>query len=186
VERAWRGHREGGEGQAGAEERRGGAPDGAGYVSIGALYLPPYNQGEVARLLERYPNARAQGQLHSLDYMIVKDLARTYPTATGREVQRAMMEGSPHIHERTSWHIDDDTRRTVRKAWEDLGREPWMHAEGDRGGSQDRSDTGTGRGAATMLEDLLQEQGGLGHGQGTKGDEGRTHGGPDHDGGPDR
>ncbi len=42
VERAWRGHREGKEGQAGAEERRVGAPDGAGYVPIGALYLPPY------------------------------------------------------------------------------------------------------------------------------------------------
>jgi len=128
---------------------------------------------------------RAQGQLHSLDYMIVKDLARTYPTATGRELQRAMMEGSPHIHERKSWHIDDDTRRTVRKAWESLGREPepWMRAEGGRGGSQGRPDTGTGRGAATLLEDLLQEQGGPGRSQGVKGDEGRDSGMADRDGG---
>ncbi len=62
--------------------------------------------------------AWAQGQLHSIDYMIVKDLAHTYPTATGREVQRAMVEGSPHLHERKAWHIDDYTRRTVRTAWE--------------------------------------------------------------------
>jgi len=100
---------------------------------LGRIY-----QDEAARLLGRYPNARAQGQLHSLDYMIVKDLAHTYPTATGRELQRAMIEGSPHIHERKSWHIDDDTRQTVRKAWESLGREPepWMRAEGGRGGIQ--------------------------------------------------
>jgi len=136
----------------------------------------------------RHPNARAQGQLHSLDDMIVKDLAHTYPTATGRELQRAVVEGSLHLHERTSWHLDDDTRRTVRKAWEDLGREPepWMRAEGDRAGSQDRSDTGAGRGAATMLEDLLQEQGDPGRSQGVKDDEGRGRRGTDRDGGPDR
>jgi len=50
VERAWRGHREGREGQAGAEERRVGAPDGAGYVPISALYLPPYRNVESAYL----------------------------------------------------------------------------------------------------------------------------------------
>ncbi len=107
--------------------------------------------------------------------MVVTDLARTYPTATGRELQRAMIEGSLHIHERKSRPIDDDTRRTVRKAWEDLGQEPepWMCAEGGCGGSQGRLDTGAGRGAATMLEDLLQEQGGPERGQGAKDNEGR-------------
>ncbi len=50
---------------------------GAALSRLGRIY-----QGEVTRLLERYPNARAQGQLHSRDYMIVKDLARTYPTST--------------------------------------------------------------------------------------------------------
>ncbi len=74
-------------------------------------------RAEAARLLDKYPNARTQGQLHSLDDMVAKDLARAYPMATGRELQRAMTEGSPHIHERKPWHIDDDTRRTVRKAW---------------------------------------------------------------------
>ena len=79
--------------------------------------------------------------------MIVKDLERTYPFATGREMQRAMVEGSPHLHERKSWHIADDIRRTVRMAWESLGREPepWMRAEGDREGSQGRG------GAASAL-----------------------------------
>ncbi len=64
--------------------------------------------------------------------MIVTDLAHTYPTATGRELQQVMVEGSPHLHERKAWHIDDYTRRTVRKAWEGLGREPepWMLSSG--------------------------------------------------------
>ena len=77
-------------------------------------------------------NVRARGLLHSIDDMIVKDRARTYPMATGCEVRRAMVEGSPHIHERKAWHLDDYTRRTVRTAWEGLGREPepWMRAEG--------------------------------------------------------
>ncbi len=48
--------------------------------------------------------------------MIVTDPARMYPTATGRALQWARVEGSSHLHERKSWHIDDDTRRTVRKA----------------------------------------------------------------------
>ena len=66
--------------------------------------------------------------------MIVTDLARMYPTATGREVQRAMVEGSSHLHERKAGHVDNDTRRTVRKAWESLGcePEPWMRAGGAR------------------------------------------------------
>ncbi len=59
-----------------------------------------------------------------------------------------------------------------------------------RGGSQGRADTGTERGAATMLEDLLQdllqEQGGPGHAQGDQSDEGRDRRGPERDGGPDR
>ncbi len=103
--------------------------------------------------------------------MIVKDLARTYPTATGHELQRAMMEGSPHIHERRSWHIDDDTRWTVCKAWESLGwePEPWMRVEGGRGGSQGGAGAETSRGAATMLEDLLQEQGRPGRSQAARG-----------------
>ncbi len=136
-------------------------------------------QREAARLLNTYPNARAQGPLHSIDDMIVKDLARTYPTATGREVQRAMVEGSPHLHERKAWHIDDDTRRTVCKAWESLGREPepWMRAEKDRDGSQGRGVAASalrstfrtgeaGRNAATLFEALLQEQGAPGQGSG--------------------
>jgi len=35
-----------------------------------------------------------------------------------------MVEGSPHLHERKAGHVDDYTRRTVRKAWEGLGRAP--------------------------------------------------------------
>ncbi len=135
-------------------------------------------QREATRLLDTYPNARAQGQLHSIDDMIVKDLAHTYPTATGREVQRAMAEGSSHLHARKAWHTDNYTRRTVRKAWESLGREPepWMRAEKDRDGSQGRGvaasalratfRTGAaGRNTATLFEALLQEQDTRGQGE---------------------
>ncbi len=61
-----------------------------------------------------------------------------------------------------------------------------MRAEGGRGGSQGRSDTGTGRRAATMLEDLLQEQGEPGRGQDAKGGEGRGREGAARDGRLDR
>lgn len=54
------------------------------------------------RLLDMCLNVRARGLLHSIDDMIVKDRARTYPMATGCEVRRAIAEGSPQIHEPTS------------------------------------------------------------------------------------
>jgi len=89
-----------------------------------------------------------------------------------------MVEGSPHLHEK-AWHVDDDTRWTVRKAWEGLGREPepWMRAEQDREGSQGRGVVASalratfrtgeaGRNAVTLLEALLEEQGKLGQGSG--------------------
>jgi len=130
-------------------------------------------QRAAARLLDTYPNARAQGQLHSIDDMIVKDLAHTYPTATGRELQQAMVEGSPHLHERKAGHIDDYTRRTLRKAWESVDREPepWMRAEWGCGGGRGvrrggaGGAGGIGRTAATMLEALLQGQGHPGRGR---------------------
>ncbi len=76
--------------------------------------------------------------------MIVTDLARPYSTATVHELQQAMVEGSPHLHEHKASHVDDNPRRTVRKAWESLGREPepWMRAEKDRDGNQGRGHVG--------------------------------------------
>jgi len=137
-------------------------------------------QRKTTQLLDTDPNARAQRQLHSIDDMIVTDLAHTYPMATGREVQQAMVEGSPHLHERKAGHVDDYTRRTLRKVWEGLGREPepWMRAEGGRGGRQGQGPGpgrggagGIGRTAATMLEALMQEQGHPGHGRGADRDD---------------
>jgi len=120
-----------------------------------------------------------KGDTACTDDMIVTDLARMYPTATGREVQRAMVEGSSHLHERKAGHVDNDTRRTVRKAWESLGcePEPWMRAGGGRGGNQGRGVAASalrstfrtgeaGRNAATLFEALLQEQGTPGQGSG--------------------
>jgi len=111
--------------------------------------------------------------------MIVTDLAHTYPTATGRELQQAMVEGRPHLHEPKAGHVDDYIRRTVRKAWEGLGRapEPWMRAEGGRSGSQGLGRGGAGgigRTAATMLEALMQEQGHPGQDRGADRDDVRS------------
>ncbi len=51
-----------------------------------------------------------------------------------------MVEGSLHLHKHKAGHVDDDTRWTLRKAWEGLGREPepWMRAEKDRNSSPGR------------------------------------------------
>ncbi len=108
--------------------------------------------------------------------MIVTDLARMYQTATGRELQQARVEGSPHLHEHKAGHVDDYTRRPVRAAWEGLGREPepWMRAERDRSGSQSQGqgDVGAvGRTVVMMLEALMQEQGAPGHGCGADRDD---------------
>ncbi|MDQ2829509.1 MAG: hypothetical protein M3Y74_10725 [Chloroflexota bacterium] len=66
----------------------------------------------------------------------------------------------------------------MRKAWESLGREPepWMRAEGDRGGTQGQGSGrggagGIGRTAATMLEALVQDQGHAGQGRGAERDD---------------
>lgn len=52
--------------------------------------------------------------------------------ATGRELQRAMIEGSWYPHECKAGHLDDYTRRIVHRAWERLGGVPesWMRAGG--------------------------------------------------------
>ncbi len=91
---------------------------------------------EAARLLDKYPSARTQGQLHSLDDMVVTDLARTYPTATGREVQRAMIEGEP-AHLRA--HIVAYRRRHALDGAQGMG-EPGLGAQAldARGGGLQR------------------------------------------------
>ena len=107
-----------------------------------------------------------------------------------------MVEGSPHLHEK-AWHVDDDTRWTVRKAWKGLGREPepWMRAKKDRDSSQGRGVAASalrstfrtgeaGRNAATLFEALLQEQGAPGQGRGADCDDrhsGNREGGQDNE-----
>ncbi len=77
---------------------------------LGRIY-----QSEAARLLDAYPNARARGQLHSLDDMIVKDLARTYPTACGPRVAAGHGRGElahprAHIVAHRRLHAPDGTQ----------------------------------------------------------------------------
>jgi len=65
------------------------------------------------RLLERYPNA-ALTDLHRLDWMVTRDLARAHPEAGKEALMRAIGEGSPRIEERKRDHVYDYAERTTR------------------------------------------------------------------------
>jgi len=65
------------------------------------------------RLLERYPNA-ALTDLHRLDWMVTRDLARAHPEARKEDLMRAIGEGSPRIDEHKRSHVYDYAERTTR------------------------------------------------------------------------
>ena len=85
------------------------SPAGAGPVSpLGREYAH-----RAQRLLERYPNA-ALTDLHRLDWMVTRDLARAHPEADKEALMRAIREGSPRIDERKRGHVYDYAERTTR------------------------------------------------------------------------
>jgi len=65
------------------------------------------------RLLERYPDA-ALTDLHRLDWMVTRDLARAHPESDKEALMRAIREGSPRIEERKRGHVYDYAERTTR------------------------------------------------------------------------
>ncbi len=84
-------------------------PAGAGPVSpLGREYAH-----RARRLLERYPNA-ALTDLHRLDWMVTRDVARAHPEASKEDLMRAIGEGSPRIEERKRGHVYDYAERTTR------------------------------------------------------------------------
>ncbi len=84
-------------------------PAGAGPVSpLGREYAH-----RAHRLLERYPNA-ALTDLHRLDWMVTRDVARAHPEASKEDLMRAIGEGSPRIDERKKGHVYDYAERTTR------------------------------------------------------------------------
>jgi len=84
-------------------------PVGGGPVSpLGREYAH-----RVQRLLERYPNA-ALTDLHRLDWMVTRDVARAHPDASKEDLMRAIGEGSPRIDERKKGHVYDYAERTTR------------------------------------------------------------------------
>jgi len=85
------------------------SPAGGGPVSpLGREYAH-----RAQRLLERYPNA-ALTDLHRLDWMVTRDLARAHPEADKEALMRAIGEGSPRIEERKRGHVYDYAERTTR------------------------------------------------------------------------
>jgi len=84
-------------------------PAGSGPVSpLGREYAH-----RAQRLLERYPNA-ALTDLHRLDWMVTRDLARAHPEADKDALMQAIREGSPRIEERKRGHVYDYAERTTR------------------------------------------------------------------------
>ncbi len=84
-------------------------PAGAGPVSpLGREYAH-----RAQRLLERYPNV-ALTDLHRLDWMVTRDVARAHPEAGKEDLMRAIGEGSPRIEERKRGHVYDYAERTTR------------------------------------------------------------------------
>ncbi len=84
-------------------------PEGAAVSlsPLGRLY-----QREVARLVPRYPALDPS----RIDWMIVVDLARRFPDAPAVALERAMIEGSPHLAARKVGHMTDYVARTVARA----------------------------------------------------------------------
>jgi hypothetical protein len=82
---------------------------GAGPVSpLGREYAH-----RAQHLLEQYPNA-ALTDLHRLDWMVTRDVARAHPEADKEALMRAIREGSPRIEERKRGHVYDYAERTTR------------------------------------------------------------------------
>ena len=125
------------QGRRGAAEKRGGGAGESLQERAGrrvAFSRPPAGAGPVSplgreyahraqRLLERYPNA-ALTDLHRLDWMVTRDLARAHPEATKEDLMRAIGEGSPRIDERKRGHVYDYAERTTRcwtRTWSACG-----------------------------------------------------------------
>ena len=115
------------QGRRAAAEKRGGVAGESPQERAGwrvAFSRPPAGAGPVSplgreyahraqRLLERYPNA-ALTDLHRLDWMVTRDLARAHPEADKDALMRAIGEGSPRIDERKRGHVYDYAERTTR------------------------------------------------------------------------
>jgi len=110
--------------RAGAGERDGAEPPRDQAARREAFTRPPARGGPVSflgreyahraqRLLDRYPNA-ALTDLHRLDWMVTRDLARAHPEARKEDLMRAIGEGSPRIDERKRGHVYDYAERTTR------------------------------------------------------------------------
>ncbi len=52
--------------------------------------------------------------LHRLDWMVTRDVARAHPEARKEDLMRAIGEGSPRIEERKRGHVYDYAERTTR------------------------------------------------------------------------
>jgi len=53
--------------------------------------------------------------LSRLDWMVMRDMARSYPDASQLELMQAMRQGSPRLDERKAGHVDDYIICTIAK-----------------------------------------------------------------------
>jgi len=117
-------NRRGAAGERDAADAAGAEPARDQAARRSAFSRPPAGGGPVSplgreyahraqRLLERYPNA-ALTDLHRLDWMVTRDVARAHPEAGKEDLMRAIGEGSPRIEERKRGHVYDYAERTTR------------------------------------------------------------------------
>ncbi len=83
-------------------------------VTVGSPLGREYGR-RMERLQQRYPG----GDLSRLDWMVMRDMARSYPDASQLELMQAMRQGSPRLDERKAGHMDDYIIRTIAKVMQD-------------------------------------------------------------------
>jgi len=140
---------------------------------------------ELTRLQGRHPTADPS----RLDWMITKDLARAFPSATAADLGDALKQGSPDLPERKGRHVDDYVERTVRNVLADpqvatvrarRGQEaPGRDERGHGDGGGVRGGAGGAMAAARALDNVVRSLARDPHGAAGRGGEGRDERDPD-------
>ncbi|MEL5850225.1 MAG: hypothetical protein U7M05_12825, partial [Candidatus Igneacidithiobacillus chanchocoensis] len=68
---------------------------------------------QAKRLLAKYGDG---ADLSRMDWMIATDMAKS-GRFTLRDIERGILEASPHVESRKAGHIEDYARRTAANAW---------------------------------------------------------------------
>ena len=70
-------------------------------------------QRQAQRLMQRYGK---EADFSRLDWMIATDMAKS-GRFTAQDIEKGILECSPHVESRKAGHVEDYARRTAEKAW---------------------------------------------------------------------